>query len=70
MYGETEIEVYKVKEGIWRYRIVSGKNNTPMCISNKSYKSGDGAYKAAERLIKILPRIIEDAPRFFNVPIA
>jgi hypothetical protein len=66
MYGITEIEVFKEKNK-WKFRIVSGKNNTPRCVSSKSYKSGDLAYTAAERFAKLLKEI-DTSPRFFNLP--
>jgi len=68
MFGEPEIEVYEEKEvGRWKFRIVSGKNNTVRCVSLKSYKSGDLAYKAAERFAGILKKV-DASPRFFNIP--
>lgn len=64
MYGLTEIEVYEDGKR-WRFRIVSGKNNTPRCISTKSYKSGNLAYAAAERFAKLE---VNKSPRFYNLP--
>ncbi len=67
MFGITEIEVFEGKKDCWYFRIVSGKNNIPRCISAKSYKTGDLAYAAAKRFGKLLSKV-DLAPRFFHLP--
>ncbi len=67
MFGLTEIEVYKSGGDRWQFRVVSGKSNSPRCVSVRTYGSGDAAYTAAERFAKLLHRL-DDAPRFYDIP--